>query len=675
MTRRARIAAACLIAAILIAGGPALAAKPRETVQVFPASYFAEARPADAYDMVRRLPGFEIIEGDEEVRGFSGSRGNVLFDGRPPSGKQETLEDALRRIPAASVLRIELILGGSASSATGGYDLVANVIRKSAVATSASVLGGMSAAKGVGIFPDARLEASRQSGDRRIEGVFALTTDIDDESGRGSITEAEPEGLVIEREGRDQREYSRQMALDIEAQTPVGSGLVIANLGLSRERTRETIRTEEIEEIETAAEVERLWSFEAGAQYRGDLLGGEMEALAVQRLGWLRAKAQDEEEQFSESTRTRETIARAEYRRGGDRLRLFGSVEGALNGLVSDSRLSEGGVEIPIAGSDVDVSERRVQGAAGAIWNPHPSLTVEPTMRLEHSILRSTGDSPQHESFLFWKPRLRGTWESGPNRRQLTVEREAAQLDFEDFVASPELGRDDVVAGAVSLRPSSTWSVAAVAERTFWDDGSLRLTFREEWIDDVVDEVVIESDGELFDAVGNIGQGRRRTIRVEATAPLERVGLAGMQLRGSLAIIKSRVTDPVTGERRVISDDRPFEGEIRLTHDVPGGRWSWGVDAELGYEERDYRFDEIRADRSGAAFGGFVEFRPTALWRLRLEAENLGPRRLTERRFKFDGLRSLDDLDEIETTRIRAAPLVSFSVRRSLGGGQEGSKP
>ena len=94
--------------------------------------------------MVRKLPGFELIEGDEEVRGFTGSRGNILFDGRAPTSKQETLEQMLRRIPASAVLRIELIRGGAKSTATGGYDLVANVIRRKVASTSASILAGAS---------------------------------------------------------------------------------------------------------------------------------------------------------------------------------------------------------------------------------------------------------------------------------------------------------------------------------------------------------------------------------------------------------------------------------------------------------------------------------------------------------------------------------------------------
>ena len=100
MPSKVAIARLVLALAVSLAAQRA-AARTSDQVQVFSPDYFASAHPADAYDMVRRLPGFELIEGDDEVRGFSGSRGNILFDGRAPSGKEESLEEMLRGIPAA----------------------------------------------------------------------------------------------------------------------------------------------------------------------------------------------------------------------------------------------------------------------------------------------------------------------------------------------------------------------------------------------------------------------------------------------------------------------------------------------------------------------------------------------------------------------------------------------
>jgi hypothetical protein len=662
---RVLVWASCLLGAALCQ--PLSAQQPATAgTEIFPADYFAAAHPADAYDMVRKLPGFELIDIDDEVRGFAGSRGNVLFDGRVPSGKQETLEQMLRRIPASSVLRIELIRGGAGATATGGFSMVANIVRRTETATSYSVLAGLSAAPEIGARPDFRLEMSNQRGGRRFEGALALETDIDDDSGKGAIVERHDDGTV-EREDRDEREVQRTLSADAEYKFPGAGGELVGNASLDREKTSERILTREEDSMSLALEQERVWNAEAGVQYNTDLGAGELEGLVVHRRSWLRSLADEDDESFAEKTRTSESVGRLEYRRGSDRLRHFASVEVALNSLDGEARLTEAGIPVPIPGSDANVAEKRAEAAIGSIWKPRADLVVEPSLRAEISNIKARGDSPSNESFLFIKPRLRVTWDGGRTRLQGTIEREAAQLDFQDFVASAELDRDDILAGAKSLRPPTTWSVSALIERKFWNDGSLTLTYRREWIDDVIDRVVIDQDGDLSDAVGNIGRGKRRVIKAELTAPFARLGLPGAQLKASLTFLKSRVTDPVTGERRSISEDRPFEGDLNFTDDLPGGRWSWGVDASLAHREREFRFDEIREERKETSLGAFVEYRPAQSWRARLEAENLTSRTLADERDKFDGLRSSGILDSIETRRIKTAPIFSLSVRKSFG--------
>src|SRR5437773_11853333 len=78
----------------------------------YPASYFALAKPNTAFDMIARLPGFTFDPG-QSVRGFGGAAGNVLIDGERPATKADTLDNILKRIPAASVLRIDLIRGSA----------------------------------------------------------------------------------------------------------------------------------------------------------------------------------------------------------------------------------------------------------------------------------------------------------------------------------------------------------------------------------------------------------------------------------------------------------------------------------------------------------------------------------------------------------------------------------
>ena len=107
---------AAVIAATLAAAPVAGAtdASPAATgTQVFAADWFADASPHDAGDMVRRLPGFTIVDGDEDVRGYAGALGNVLVDGARPASKRDDIDDVGARIPASTVERIELIRGGA----------------------------------------------------------------------------------------------------------------------------------------------------------------------------------------------------------------------------------------------------------------------------------------------------------------------------------------------------------------------------------------------------------------------------------------------------------------------------------------------------------------------------------------------------------------------------------
>ena len=89
---------------------------------------------------------------------------------------------------------------------------------------------------------------------------------------------------------------------------------------------------------------------------------------------------------------------------------MFVSLEGALNSLVGDAELLSGGIAVPLTGSDARVTERRGEAAVGATWWASRSISVEPSLRAEYSRIRSSGDSVQDDSFLFWKPRLRVSW-------------------------------------------------------------------------------------------------------------------------------------------------------------------------------------------------------------------------------------------------------------------------
>src|SRR5580698_8393120 len=135
----------------------------------YPASYFADARPNTAYDMITRLPGFNFDDGNS-LRGFAGTAGNVLIDGQRPTSKTDDLQSILVRIPAADVERIDLIRGGAPGIDMQGQTVVANVIRKKGDSTQIVADVEDNFWPDGHTAPNASLQFTRHAGDSTFEG-------------------------------------------------------------------------------------------------------------------------------------------------------------------------------------------------------------------------------------------------------------------------------------------------------------------------------------------------------------------------------------------------------------------------------------------------------------------------------------------------------------------------
>ncbi len=117
-------AATCLALA-----GPARAqGEDAQGSTVYDAAFFKTYSPANALQMVQRLPGFSLDAGSTEVRGFAQAAGNVVINGQRPSSKSDDVSTVLSRIPASRVLRIEIASGNAFGSDYAGKPQVANVI-------------------------------------------------------------------------------------------------------------------------------------------------------------------------------------------------------------------------------------------------------------------------------------------------------------------------------------------------------------------------------------------------------------------------------------------------------------------------------------------------------------------------------------------------------------------
>jgi outer membrane receptor protein involved in Fe transport len=246
------------------------------------------------------------------------------------------------------------------------------------------------------------------------------------------------------------------------------------------------------------------------------------------------------------------------------------------------------------------------------------------------------------------------------------LEREVGQLDFEDFAGSASLSSSTVTAGNPDLEPERTWRVEAAWERAFWGSGVLVLAARHERIDELIDRIPIIAD-EPFDAVGNIGDGRRTEVELNLTLPLDRIGIPSGLLRTRALWRDGSTTDPTTKESRQISEDLPREVDVQFSQKLPRARLRWGMELNLASAAREHYFDEVRVEKLGTRLDVFAQYEPTTHWNVRVFANNLTDRSAVRERQIHEGVRGVAPLSYIETRTLRIGPWVGINLRRTFG--------
>jgi hypothetical protein len=672
-----RILGFLLLLASLGVSTRALAADPvtNPFITSFPASYFATVQPSTAFDMLAFLPGYVFSESDSDVRGFSGAVGNVMIDGIRPANKQESLESVLRRIPAAGVDRIELIRAGAPGIEMQGQPALANIVRRREARTRGLV-------EAESAFYERGFRAPRLAGEishRRtrdlIEFSAAVYETVDDEHGIGTRPRVAPDGTVLRRSAYTQDEGERIRELSGTYEHMLSNGRLRLSASVKADRTHADI-TEHITFPSVSDSKVREFGDEEGSEFgvhfERQLVGGrQLELLAMHRTSGERGgeieTAADTVTLFREDVDGSESIVRGVFRWTPGGLSIETGIEGALNELDSRNSLEVDGAAMPLPGGNTRVAERRGEAFAHASWPLGTAWRIEAGSRFELSRLELSGDSDLSRSFFFAKPRVQATWSvSGHDRLRLLVERDAGQLIFGDFAGSASLSSSTVTAGNPDLVPEHTWRVEAAWERSLPESGALMLAVRHEQIDDLVDRVPIIAD-EPFDAVGNIGAGRRTELQLDLTLPLERIGIRSGLLRTSAVWRDSSATDPTTGESRPISEDLPREVEVHFSQQLPRARLRWGMDLRLASAAREHFFDEIRNERLGPRLDVFAQFEATSAWHVGLFARNLTDRSSVREREIHDGLRSVAPPRYLETRTLRIGPYFGITARRTFG--------
>ena len=608
--------------------------------QTYAPEQFDRFAPRSALDMVRQVPGFAIREGGDS-RGFGQADTNVLINGRRISGKSNGPVEALGRITAGDVTKLEIVDGASLD--IGGLSgQVLNVVTSSGSISGRFRLSPQYRTDHVHFRPgDA--EFSLSGGKERSEWTFRLRNEQRYRGDEGPESVFNDSGELIETRQETRREDYDQPGI-AGSYTGIQSNGNVLNLtgevnGFFRDFREESRRNSFADGLSTRhfRDTEDEYNFELGADYEFSAPGGRLKFIGLHRfehsptVSDARFEFPDERppqgSEFSRDADEAESILRGEYifkALGGD---MQWSLEAVRNYLEIDATLDrrdENGVLQPVdfPASSSRVEEDRAETTVSYGRALLPTLQLQSSIGVEYSEITQSGEFGQVRSFVRPNGFLALNWR--PNDATIIsgrLERVVGQLNFFDFIASVNVNQDRVNVTNVDLVPPQSWLADIEVQQSLGGYGTATLRGFFEDISDIVDQIPIEGGGQ---APGNIDSATRYGASLDVTLLSDPTGWRGARFDLSVDYVDSEVIDPLLGSSREISGDDYLDIRATFRRDLPNTDWAGGFN--LNYEE-DYlsvRLDEESQFLQTRPFvDSFVEHKDVYGMTMRLTVGNL----------------------------------------------------
>jgi hypothetical protein len=608
---------------------------------VYEADFFKTYSPANALQMIQRLPGFQLDSGNTEVRGFAQAAGNVVINGQRPSSKSDNLDTVLSRIPASRVLRIELASGNAFGADYAGKAQVANVILTSAGGLAGNLEGRLEREFIGRVLPKLAASAVLRTG----ASTFSASASYQ----LYSMVTEDGFDQLFSLPARSETEYRNVFSRNTEPFTNVALGWAYeeapdrsfhingkanwdkwtyqqtSNVSNGGTPTRDSVYNED-----------HLWrTWELSGDVTRPLAGGaiKLNALATHRH---RGNTDDLSnivrvgspmdgffQQFDDwRTERVGRVAWSHPNVAGWAVEL--GTEGAFNRLKSDldvfSVAPSGArtpVSLPIA--DAIVSEVRGEVFANAGRKIAGNLRLDIGVNFEGSRLKVTGDATARRTLKFLKPKASLDWTPGSWHAQLSLKRTVNQLNFSDFVSAADFEANQSNGGNAELVPQRSWELLLTADRAVLGDGRIKVELGHNWVALVQDRVPVSGG---LDAPGNLGNGESWIARSNINLPLTRLGLKGMRASLYGSYVKTSVRDPLTLQDRAFSGNSMFFYTGELRQDL--GKFAWSVSMSGNTGSTFFRLGETDTNQNPSPnVSAFVEYRPNARTTVTLGADNL----------------------------------------------------
>ncbi len=620
----------------------------------FEPDYFSQYAPQSAFDMIRRVPGFQL-RGGNNARGLGQGGANVLVNGQQITGKGGDPFDQVDRIPAANVVRIEIV-DGTSLDIPGLSGQVANIVTQATAGISgswewnpewrhrqeANLLRGN--VKASGETGDLTWAAELRNGARR-NGDYGPETR---RNADGSIYE------IRQYKGRYNNDApSASVNLTWKPTDDRIGNLNLEYTQLNFHRNSGYQRAAITDRGRGGAErfhfSEDEWNAKIDGDYEFPFIDGKLKLIGYYRAEHSPTSARFfdyndnygliEQTEYNQIADEGEAIARTEYSwspKDGRDWQI--SVEGAYNFLDIENQF----LDILDASNSGDlntlnIEENRAEGFLTHTRKLNDKWSVQASIGAEYSELTAGGLTRK-----FTRPKGSFTATYKPDD-SLTLTgqlaRQIGQLNFFDFSSSVSL-QDDVSGQGTNfnLVPDQAWWGELALNKTFKGGHTFEIQAHGRLVSDIVDRIplnipaldtngniVTDVNGDVVIAdyttgVGNIGSGEQGGVHFSGTIKGDNFGLKGMELKGGIAWHRSSVIDPITFEKRQFSGQHISDWNVNFRHDIPKSNWSWGFYMESSERGTNYNpFELSRFDQKPGWNEIFIEHKDVLGMKVQLE--------------------------------------------------------
>ena len=278
---------------------------------------------------------------------------------------------------------------------------------------------------------------------------------------------------------------------------------------------------------------------------------------------------------------------------------------------------------MPFPNSAATVQERRAEAMLTYGRPLAPNLTLQASLGGEYSQLSQEGAGGLTRTFYRPKGFVNLAWQPRPGLDlSARIERVVGQLNFFDFVASANVSAGTTNAGNANLVPPQSWNAQVQATRNLgrWGNGTARLYGR--LISDIVDVIPMPAAASrpaicraTPPSTASSGRARSTSIRSACPAPSS---------TSTSSSRRSRLTDPLTGRRRPISENLTRQIDIGFRHDIPHTQLAYGAEYFQFRQSPGFRLDQRChfVDTPGS-LGAYVEHKNVFGLTVRASVDNL----------------------------------------------------